>query len=127
MNEYFRGYIRISCLSVCTSVYIILVIWYRELLQFCFKCIKTLLIHLSHFLSIFLLPVSAKALAGGGGGGVSKSHSVTALVSKVKETAKFDVCGMRSIPVAWNDFVDRSARCSRPQNYKFVHFRERKS
>ena len=26
---------------------------------------------------------------------------------KVKKTAKFDVCGMRSIPVTWKDSVDR--------------------
>ena len=41
-----------------------------------------------------------------------ESHSVTALVFKVKEMAKFDVSGMRSISVALKDFVDRSAMCS---------------
>ena len=37
--------------------------------------------------------------------------SVTVLVFKVKETAKFDVCGMRRISVAWKYSVDRSAMC----------------
>ena len=53
--------------------------------------------------------------------GVVSQDSVTALVLKVKKTAKFDVCGMRSITVASKDSVDRSAMCSRPQKYKFVH------
>ena len=50
-----------------------------------------------HHGPLVLLPVSVKALAGGGG---SKSHSVKVLVFKVKKTAKFDVCGMRRISVA---------------------------
>ena len=42
-------------------------------------------------------------------------------VFKVKETAKFDVYGMRSLSVVWKDSVDRSAMCSRPQKYNFVY------
>ena len=44
-----------------------------------------------------------------------ESHLVTALVFNVKEMARFDAFGMRSISVACKDFVDRSAICSSPQ------------
>ena len=43
-----------------------------------------------------------------------ESHSVTALGFKVKEMARFDASCMRSISVAWKDFVDRSAMSSSP-------------
>ena len=54
-----------------------------------------------------------------GGGGV--------MACMVKETAKFDVCGMRSISVAWKDFVNQLATCSRPQKHKFVHLLKKES
>ena len=64
-----------ACPSVCTPVYKMIVILYREpLLQFCFKWIKTLHTHRSHievykaqFWTIYFfckLTVSVKALAG---------------------------------------------------------------
>ena len=59
--------------------------------------------------------------------GNSKSHSVKALVFKPKETAKFHVCGMKSISVAWKHSVDRSAVFSRPQKYKFVLLMKKES
>ena len=45
----------------------------------------------------------------------SSSRSTFSALIKVKEKANCDVCGMRSISVAWKDSVDRSAMCSRPQ------------
>ena len=50
--------------------------------------------------------------------------SVFNALIKFKEMAKFDICGMRSISIAWKDSVDRSAMSSRPQKYKFVKKRK---
>ena len=60
-------------------------------------------------------------------GGDSKSHSVTALGFKVKETAKFDVCSMKSISVAWKDSVDRSAMCPKTNKYTCTHLLKKES
>ena len=70
-------------------------------------------LHFSRFLTIFSSRI--------------ESHLVTALVFNVNEMVRFDAFGMRSISVACKDFVDRSAMCSSPQQYKIVHLLEKES